>query len=89
MSINEIIQQLKKNDMFYVCYGCECYYQLKLIKKSKYNLKCIIIRTDDIFKKINDIEDFKIEYIRYFDENLKLKLDKRERFWEKLKQLEK
>jgi hypothetical protein len=79
-SINEKIQQLKKNDMFYVCYGCYGYYQLKLIKKLKHQLKCIIIRTDVNYKNINDIENFKIEYIRYFDENLKLKLDKREIF---------
>jgi hypothetical protein len=87
-SINEKIQQLKKNDMFYVCYGCYGYYQLKLIKKLKHHLKCIIIRTDVYYKNINDIENFKIEYIRHFDETLiKKKIDTKEIYWDKLKEL--
>jgi len=85
--ITEKIQQMKKDDIFYVCYGCEDYYQLKLIKKLKHQLKCIIIRTDVYYKNINDIENFKIEYIRYFDENLKIKLDKREVYLKKLSTL--
>ncbi len=85
--ISEKIQQMKKDDIFYVCYGCGGYYQLKLIKKLKHQLKCIILRTDVNYKNINDIENFKIEYIRYFDENLKIKLDKREFFLEKLSTL--